>query len=330
MRRIGAIAGLLLFLTVVGTVGFRVIEEAPWLDCLFMAVITLTTVGYSDYVGLSDAGKLFVIGYLIVGLSVFTYRAFQLGQWIVRAQLRSMLERRRMEKAITRLENHFVVCGMGRMGETIGTYLDRRDKPFVAIDVDEERLQDVCEQRGWLCVHGDATDDEVLKTAGVTRARCLASTLATDADNVYVVLSARRLSADLPVIARASEDKAVQKLERAGATRVISPFSTGALKMARFMISPNIEDFLEIADSHGADWELADVQITQSNPYVGKTLEQSDMRERGLMVIGIRRADGESLMPPSSSALIKPGDSLFVFGATASVNAMIEQSESGG
>jgi voltage-gated potassium channel len=327
MRRILAILGLLLLLTAIGTVGLRIIEGADWIDCLFMTVITLTTVGYSETVPLHPAGKIFIIVFLVVGLSVFTYSAFQLGQWIVSAQMRSILERRRMEKAINNLHDHYIVCGTGRMGETIARYLHERKKPFVVIDSREDRLKEVCEARGWLYLHGDATDDNVLKTAGIDRAKALASTLATDADNVYVVLTARLLAKKLQIIARASDDKAVQKLERAGATRVISPFSTGGVKMARFMISPNVEDFLEVADAHGSDWELADVQINTQSPYIGKKLMETDLREQGLMVIGIRRANGERLMPPPGSAVIQADDSLFVFGSPAAVNRMIEHVE---
>ena len=325
MRRIAAIVSLLLFLTLTGTIGLRMIEGADWIDCLFMAVITLTTVGYSDVIGLSSSGKMFIIGYLVTGLSVFTYSAFSLGHWIFTAEMRSIWKRRQMEKAISNLQDHFIVCGVGRMGETIAKYLHQREKPFVVVDSDVERLQNVCDGRGWFSLHGDATDDDVLLQAGIERARSLASTLPTDADNVYVVLSAHLLAKDLQIIARASDESAAQKLERAGATRVICPLSTGAVKMARFMISPNIEDFLEIADTHGSDWELADVQVDDQSRYVGKTLMETDLREQGVMVIGIRRADGGRLMHPPGSAVIKTGDSLFVFGSAAAVNGMIEQ-----
>lgn len=233
-----------------------------------------------------------------------------------------------MLKKINALENHFIVCGMGRMGETICHYLFERGKPFLVIDVNAERLAKVCEEQGWLYIHGDATDDEILHSAGATRARSLASVLPTDADNVYVVLSARIMSAELQIIARAGDEKAANKMERAGATRVISPLSTGAVKIARFMLNPSIEDFLEIADEHGNELELADVQITEGSIYVGKTLMETDLRERGVMVIGIRRKNGERLMPPPGSSVIQPGDSLFAFGSVAAVNAMIGESES--
>lgn len=328
MRHVISIVLLLVSLMLVGTVGFRVVDpSADWLDCLYMAVITLTTVGYRESVQIegNPAGKLFVIVYLICGLSVFTYSAYHLGQWVVSVEMRTILERRRMQKSISKLQNHYIVCGLGRMGTIICETLQERNKPFIVIDIDEERLAEVCAERHWLHLEGDATDDSILENAGIIRARSLASVLPTDADNVYVVLSARMLSPDLQIIVRAGDEKAVVKMQRAGATRVVSPFSTGAQKMARFMVTPSIEDFLEIADSRGNELELADVHIGADSPFIGKQLEQTDLREKGVMVIGIRRADGERLMPPPGSAVIEEGDSLFAFGSTEAVNRLIGQ-----
>jgi len=326
MRRLLVIVALLLGLTIVGTIGFRVFSEGSWVECVYLAVNTLTTLGSRD-VELNPGGMIFVIIYLVCGLGIFTYSAFQLGQWVVNAQLRSLLERRRMEKTIDKLTNHFIVCGKGRMGQTICQYLHDRNKPFVVIDLDEDNLVQTCEEKGWLYLVGDATDDEMLLKAGIERARSLASVLPTDADNVYVIMSARMLNSGLQIIARSSEEKAIGKMQRAGATRVVSPFSSGAVKMARFMLNPSIEDFLEIADAHGTDLELADVQITADSPYVGKQLMETDLREKDVMVIGIRRASGERLMPPPGSAVIQPGDSLFAFGSAEAVNEMIDASE---
>lgn len=326
MRQIVIIVALLLSLTVVGTLGLYFIEGADLLDCLFMAVITLTTVGYSETVELSRPGKLFIIVYLVFGLGIFTYSAFSLGQWIVNARMQLLLEKRRMERAIQDLKDHYIICGFGRMGETIAAYLHRREKSFVLIDTHLERLSEVCSERGWLYLQGDATDDEVLLKAGIKRAKSLASVLPTDADNIYVVLSARLLSSKLQIIARSGDEKAIRKLEQAGATRVISPFSTGALKMARFMISPNIEDFLEVGTAHGSEYELAEVQITDTSPYVDRALSDTDLREKGIMILGIARPDGEKLMPPPGTAVIQAGDSLFAFGSTQAVTSMIDGS----
>jgi len=324
MRRLVTIIMLLLMLTVIGTVGFRIVSGgAPWIDCLYFTVITLTTVGYAEHFPLDDTGKLFVIVYLVACLGIFTYSAFQLGQWVYSAQLLAIRERRLMQKSIADLSGHFIVCGCGRMGQTICRFLQDRERPFVVVDVNDDQFVHLCQEEGWLYVVGDSTDDEVLRSAGVERAQSLASVLPTDADNVYVVLSARLLASNLQIIARASDDKAVEKMERAGASRVVSPFSSGAVKMARFMLTPSIEDFLEIADSQGNELELADVQISEGSPYVGKQLSDTDLRAQGVMVIGIRRANGERLMPPPGSAVLHVGDSLFAFGSAKAVNSMI-------
>lgn len=327
MRRILFIVALLLTLTLVGMVGFRLLTGDSWLDCLYQAIITLATVGSREPEPLSDETKVFIIGYLVFGLGTFTYSAFQLGHAIFNIEMRALLERRRMQTAISQLEDHFIVCGHGRMGKAICQYLHERKKPFIAIDLEEEFLIESAEEHGWLYIVGDATDDEILVKAGIKNARALASVLPTDADNVYVALSVRMRNRDLKIIARASEEKAVEKLQRAGASRVVSPFSSGAEKMARFMLNPSIEDFLEIADAHGNELELANVHISPQSPYVGKQLMETDLRDKGVMVIGIRRADGERLVPPPGTAVIQPGDSLFAFGSASAVNAMIGETD---
>jgi voltage-gated potassium channel len=324
MKRAILIIALLLAFTIIGTVGYHAIEEMRWLDALYMAVITITTVGYREVAPLSDAGILFTIVYLMCAVGIFTYSAFQLGQWILSADMLAARQRRRMEQTIAKLTQHFIVCGMGRMGTTICKYLHERKRPFVVIEHDEH-VRHLCEERGWAYILGDATSDETLKRAGLGRARSLASVLSTDADNIYVVLAARMLAPQLQIIARASDEGSIPKFERAGANRVISPFSTGAMKLARFMLHPSIEDFLEIADLRGNDLELADVQITEHSPFAGKKLTETDLREQGVMVIGIRRPTGERLMPPPSSAVLQAGDSLFVFGNVAAVNRIISE-----
>lgn len=328
-RQLLVIVVLLTLLTAFGTIGLRLITGAGWFDCLYMAVITLTTVGYGESIPLGTGGRVFIIGFLICGVGIFTFSIFTLGQWVVNARMQQFWQRRRMQQAIDRMENHFIVCGAGRMGSTICEQLHQRKQPFVVIESSGSRAEVVCEQRGWPSVVGDATDDQTLLRAGVQRARALASVLPTDADNVYVVLSARMLAAELQIIARASDEKAVEKLERAGATRVVSPFASGAMKMARFMLTPSIEDFLDIADGQGHQLELADIQITGDSPFVGRTLAECDLRRLGVIVLGIRRANGERLMPPAGTSTILAGDSLFAFGSSQAVNEMLTQGGAG-
>lgn len=323
MKRVVITLSLLLGLTVLGTVGFRVIIGLSWIDSLYHAVITLSTVGSHDAT-VDDGDRLFVIAYLMLGLGIFTYSAFSFGSWIVSAEFRVLWEKRQMQRRIDQLEGHSIICGQGRTGRTICEYLAEREKPFVVIDVDEERITQLCQENGWPFLVGDATDDDTLREAGIERAASLTTVLATDADNLYVVLSARMLNSNLQIIARAVDEKAIEKLERAGATRVVSPFRSGAMKMARFMLNPSIEDFIEIADTRGNDLELADVQVLSDSPYVGRRLMDTDLRTRGIMVIGIRRKNGDRLMPPPGDAILEAEDSLFVFGSAEAVNAVVD------
>ncbi len=327
MKQLLATITLLFSFLILGAVCFRLTEGWDWLQCFYEAVIIMTTVGLSAtaQAELNPSTKLFIICYLMVGIGIFTYCVSQLGQLVVNLQLRGYWERRAMDHAIRKLKGHFIVCGFGRMGKTICQYLHSRNKPFVVIDVDGESIADVCREHGWLYLVGDATDDEVLLTAGILDAKALTTVLATDADNVYVVLSARLLNEKLQIVARASDEKAIDKLERAGATRVVSPFSSGAMKIARFMLNPSVEDFFEVTDDHGSQLELADVQISENSPCVGKRLMDTDLRERGVMVVGIRRANGERLMPPPGTAIIEAGDCLFAFGSSQAVNEMISR-----
>jgi len=329
-RSIAIRFGLLLSLAGGGACVIRWLRGSSWLESLYLSFITLSTLGSRDVAVGPNADSLmvFMIVYIVLGLSTFAFLAADVGRFILNVEFRKLIERHRMDRTIATLKDHFIVCGMGRMGTSICQYLSERNQPFVVVDRDEAHLQSYCVPRGWLYQVGDATADADLQRAGILAARSLATTLPTDADNIYVVLSARLLSPKIQIVARASEETAIEKMQRAGATRVISPFSSGAVKMARFMLSPSIEDFLEITDKRGGELELADVQIRANSPYVGKTLDETDLRERGVMVIGIRRANGEKLLPPPGTAVIMEGDSLFAFGSSAAVNAMIGQDDS--
>ncbi|MCA9116110.1 MAG: potassium channel protein, partial [Planctomycetaceae bacterium] len=327
LREITHVLLLLLGLTLGGTLGFRLIEGADWLDCLYMAVITLTTVGFEHTVVPGPNGKIFIICYLMVGLGAFSYSAFQLGQWIVNSQLRLVLERRKMEKKTARMEGHHIVCGLGRMGTTICEYLQQRGRPFVVIDHDEEQLIRICSERSWVYLAGDATSDETLLAAGIERARSLATVLATDADNVYVVLSARLLNEKLQIVSRALDEKAIEKMERAGANRVISPFSSGAVRIARCMINPGIEDFLEVNVARNSQLELAELLMDESNPWVGSRLKELNLDSHGLVVVGVRRADGTCYVPPDGSTVILVDDTLFTFGSSDALNSVMAQSD---
>ena len=318
------VLGMLTLLILIGTLGFRFVKGTNWLESLYLSVITLTTLGCRDPAEDSRT-MLFVVLYLCMGLGLFSYSLFTLGQSLLDPQFRLFWKQRRMLNRIESMNNHHIVCGFGRMGRTICDYLHRRKKPFVVIDPDESSLEARCRQMNWTYIVGDATDDVHLRQAGIERAQALASVLPSDADNTYVVLSARMLNNKMQIVARASDEKAIEKIERAGATRVISPFSSGGVKMARFMINPSVESFVEVADQHDSDLELVEVLVTEQSSLAGKKLSETRFAERGIMILAIRRASGQRLLPPPGQTVLSPGDNLFAFGHAERMAALIEE-----
>ncbi|MEQ9407265.1 MAG: potassium channel protein [Fuerstiella sp.] len=316
MRSLLQIPLLILGMILFGAVGLHLLTEQAFLRCFYQAFILLSTVGSEEPQPMTDATMVFIIVWLACSLGVFAYSAFRFGQFLVNADLRAVLEQRRMEKSIRKLSRHFIVCGYGRMGQELCNYLHKRKQPFVIVDENEELFTPQMRQDGWLFLIGDATQDLALQQAGIERARALTSVLATDADNLYVVLSARLLSKDLQIVARASDERAAQKMTQAGATRVINPLSSGAIRMARFMLSPSIENFVEVAESEGVDWEIADVQVPADSPLVNQQLKDTMLREAGIMLLGVCRGTGEKFFPPPGALTIQAGDALFAFGSS--------------
>ncbi len=327
MRRLLQIPMLIAALLLIGAIGLHLLTGQTLLDCFYQCIILLTTVGCREPAPLTTGTKIFIMIYLTSGIGVVTYGAVQFGQLLLNTDLQAMLERRTMEKDISKLSNHFIVCGFGRMGATLCEYLETRKQPFVVIDDNPAVFDEEFRARSWKYIPGDASQDDVLTKAGISKARGLTTVLPTDADNLYVVLSARLLCRDLQIIARASDDRAAAKMTQAGATRVMNPLSSGAIRMARFMLSPSIENFVEVAESEGVDWEIADVQVPALSVLVGRKLSESGLRDSGIMLLGVRKASGQKIFPPPGHLVIEPGDNLFAFASSdgvAKLTAMLE------
>ncbi len=322
MLRLASIMAVLSILTTVGVGWFWMVEGWSLLDSMYMTVITLSTVGFEEVKPLSDASRLFVMIYLICGLGVFLFSVVQLGEMVLRAELRSWLRRRGMSSALKTIRHHYVICGFGRMGRTICHHLAERGLPFVVLDHDDEALAD-CEQQGWLCVQDDATNDRGLLAAGIERARGLAVVLDSDADNLYVVLSARLLVPELQIIARATDDTSAHKMEKAGANRVMSLFTTGGATMAQLLINPQVEDFFEIVSTGGDKLDLAEIRVPADSPYANQVLAATDFRQRGVIIVAIRHPDGQVLLPASGSTTIRPDDVLIALGEMSAVSKFL-------
>jgi voltage-gated potassium channel len=312
-------------LSAIGTAGYMTITGLGFTDALYMTVITLTTVGYREVAPLGPAGQYFTMALLVSGLGVVIYAATLLARDVIEGELQRGFGRRRVQRAIEKASGHIVVCGFGRMGRMVCRELSAKPAEFVVIDRDAEALR-LAEAEGHPCVAGDAAEDAVLEAAGITRARGLVAALSTDADNVYVVLSARELNPDLTIVARAEDERSERKLLHAGATRVVSPYAIGGHRMAHALIRPTVLDVIDLAtQSRGLELQIEEVEVTAKSFCDGVALGDSGLREEaGLIIIAVRKPDGQTTFNPAPDTSLAAGDRLVLMGQTGSLRE-IEQ-----
>ena len=317
-RFLGSTLSILLAVALVlttGTVGYVAIEGWSFLDAVYMTIITVTTVGYGETNALSPAGRVFTIFIIIIGVGLVLYLLTQITQMVVEGKLRQMLGRRHLVRGIRAMRDHYIVCGHGRIGSLVVDLLHDRGIPVVVVDNDREvtlRLED--EQIPY--VLGAATEDENLLAAGIERARGLVATVSSDANNVYIVLTAKGIRPDLFVIARATEPGSERKLKRAGADKVVSPYFIGARRIAQTVIRPTVADFVELT-FHGSDMALQmdELKVEPTAELAGLALKDSGIRQKlDIIILSIKKADGQMLFNPNADALIEVGDTLIVLG----------------
>lgn len=311
------LAGLfLLLILLVGTFGYMGIEGSSFLDGLYMTVITITTVGFGEVVPLGPAGKIFTMGLVLVGVSFVLYVFGKITETVVEGGLRKALGRINMDKKLSKISGHFIVCGYGRIGKVICQSLrdDRRD--FVVIENNPEEIKTLISQ-GYLFVEGEAADDEALIRAGIKRAKGLIAVVSSDAENVYIAMSAKDLNHDLFVMGRSSGKKGADtKLLRAGADKVISPYYVGARQMANMVLRPTVIDFLDLTVHGSLGLRLEELEVPDSAAIVNRSLMESGIRKKyDLIVVAIKRqGENEMLFNPSHLTVIKPGDIIIVLG----------------
>jgi voltage-gated potassium channel len=329
-RRRFAIA-LLAFglLTIAGGLGYRAIEGWSFADGLYMAVITITAVGYGEVQPLTQAGRNFTVGLLIAGISWMGLWFALITSFFVELDLRQVMARRRLMKRLDQLSNHIVVGGAGRTGLQVLQELEAMGVPWVAIEADERRIQTLQERfADGLFVQGDATHDEVLLEAGTDRARGLVACLSADADNLFVCLSARDLKSDLTIVARAYEEETMDKLYRAGATHVVSPNVSGAVRMASMLVRPSVVSFLDITTrSSDLDLRIEQALISNASRLAGRTLAQAEIPAKtGLIVMAVRSTDerdeGRFTFNPSAETRLNVGDELIVLGTPEQIERL--------
>ncbi|MEO7658942.1 MAG: potassium channel protein [Pyrinomonadaceae bacterium] len=308
----------------VGAVGFRILEENSWLDSFYLSVQTVTTVGYGDVTPVTNFGRVFSIGLMLVGVGTVLYALTVLAQAVIQSELVEALDSRRKLKEMKKLDGHYIVCGAGRVGRRIIRNLQSQKLPYVIMENNEKMLVDF-ERDGSLFVIGDATSEENLIKAGVKNAKGLATCLPDDADNVYVVLTARGLNSKLHIVARAVEEQAEPKLIRAGASRVVAPVIIGSQSMARALLKPAIADFMETIVAETLDLVFEEVTVHLPSPYADTSIKDTNlMSELNLIVVAIRRKDGQLEFQPNGDTVIGDGDLLIVIGKAESVQSLNE------
>jgi len=302
-----------------GAIGFHLIEGWSILDSLYAAAQTVTTVGYGDVTPATGHGRLFPMIFMLAAVGVVLYALTATVHAIVQSELVATFGERRQSRKMSKLRNHFIICGAGRVGSHLVRGLLNSNEIFVVIERDSQRVTELTEL-GVIVLVRDATLEETLREAGVEQARGLAACLPDDADNVYVVLTARDLNPNLHIVARAAEEQAEAKLIRAGANRVVAPTIIGGRRMAMALTKPAVDDFIGSITANKLELAFEELRIDPASHLVGRKLSETNIRsELDIVIVSIRRADGEILFNPSGDAAIGGGDILIAIGHTESL-----------
>lgn len=320
-RRLIILAVALAVVLVVGTLGYVIIEDWTVFEALYMVVITVSTVGFREVRDLSDAGRMFTILLIIGGVSILAYGVATLIEFVVSGQLSGMYRRRAVRKEIASLSGHFIVCGYGRVGESVAREFAANGASFVVIDNDPDASEHL-ELAGFLHVTGDASDDEILQEAGIQKARGLVAAVDSDADNTFVILSARVLRPDLLIVGRANSEESLRKVKKAGADHVISPYSIGGKKMATLMLKPLVSDYLDVASGGGEiEFRLEEFALNYTCEIVGKSIAELDIRRRtGATILAVRHGDsGLFDTNPSPELTLDDGDVVIAIGTPVDI-----------
>jgi voltage-gated potassium channel len=306
-----------------GTLGFIFIEGYPPFDAFYMTLITVSTVGYAEVHPLSHAGRVFNSFLIFFGVTIMLLAVGGMTQAIIELELNQYFGKRRNKRMIDKLNDHYIVCGFGRVGRGAASELQRAGVPFLVVDKNEDRVEWAM-KAGMLAALADATNDETLRDAGVLRAKGLIATLSSDADNLFVILSAKALKPSLLVSARIATEETERKMRLAGADYVFAPYDMTGYRMAQVMLKPHVFQFIDFTTkSIGLDVGIEQVRVAASSEFVSKSLEEMQLRkELGVIVLAIRKSDGRMLFNPPADAGIESGDFLIVMGESANLQRL--------
>jgi voltage-gated potassium channel len=312
-----AVAGVLMLAMVIGTLGYRLVEGWPLFDAFYMALITLTTVGYGEVHPLSHAGRVFTSFLMLVGVATVFVSFAILGETLLRLELADYFGRRRRNRMLQQIAGHYIVCGAGRVGRSVVLELLRGGAQVVLIDHDAQRVA-WAEALGVVTLTADASKDETLRRARIDTAAGLVSAISSDAENVYVTLSAKVLNPSLQVAVRASDEQAGEKLRRAGATTVLTPYTYIGHRLAQSLLRPHVVSFLDVASTFGKsdlDLEIEQLSVAPESGLSSQTLEEARLgRTYGVIVLAVRRQSGAMQFNPQADLRLEAGDVLIAMG----------------
>lgn len=314
---------MIITLTTVGTVGYMIIEGWDLTDSIYMTVITLSTTGYGETHQLDEQGRIFTIFLIFFGVGLCVYVAGGLVQFIVEGEIQTIMGRRRLDKRLKRLKKHYIICGYGRIGAIVCDIL--RKKPFQVVVIEKNKdIIPLLEEADLPYIEGDTVNETNLLKAGIEQAKGLIAALATDADNVFLVLTARQLNPKIFIMARAANNEVKSKLTAAGANIVVSPYDIGAENMAQKIIRPTVTSFLDLAlTHHRKDIQMEEISVDSSSAMANVMLKDSGIRqEYNLIIIAIKKADNTMLFNPSFDTKIKAGDTLIAVGETENLQRL--------
>jgi len=315
----------LVVLPAVGVVGYRWLEGWPLLDALYMTVITLSTVGFGEVRPLSPAGRIFTMALIVSGGVLAAYSLSSLAHFFFSGEWRNHWENKRRLRMLTKLSNHIIVCGYGRVGRNVVAELKLEGLPLVVIDLNPDKVARV-QEAGNLAVLGDASHESKLREAGVERARGLVAAAKSDAENVFIVLTARSLRPDLSIVARADYEESEPKLLRAGASRVILPYHITGRRMVTMLVRPQVADFLdEVSHTSGMELLLEQVQVSSKSPRVGQALAEAQVRHQlDVTVLACKRADGQWNTRPRGDTVVQADSQIIALGTVDHLQKLIE------
>lgn len=331
VKQMSLIVGLLSTVLTMGTVGYHVIEGWGWFDSFYMALTSLTTVGYQEVHPLSQTGRAFTSALLIVGVTVVFASIGIMGDLVLQLELRNHFGRRRTMRMLDKISNHYIACGAGRVGRGVITELERSGAKVVLVDSNPERAA-WAETRGIPTVIADASTDQTLMQAGIQSARGLVAAIGSDAENVYVTLSARVLNPQLRIAARATNDQAQEKLRRAGASTVFTPYTFIGHRLAQALLRPHVLSFLDVTSafrgSSDLEIDIEPIRVSEKTFCAGKTIEESGLGQKfGVILLAIMRAGGKMEFNPSSETIIDAGSVLIAMGERSMLKSMEDEVE---